>query len=388
MQCPTLSGMKYEIYNSISDIEEKDWNELAAQKAIYFQIDYLITLENQLKNEMDFRYVLFYENEEIVALAYFQIIDVKAENLESHQKENDAFTKLKKKLPFFGKVFRLIVCGNTFTTGQHSFIIKENYNSNKAYKALDEAIESIKKDDSKKITGILVKDFTEDLFPQSDYLKQLSYNELQAEPNMFFKINWESFDGYLNAMTSKFRTKAKGVYKKSKALVVREMCVEKMHEHELEMQKLYDGVLNQAGLKLSRFDLKSFTKLKETYKDNFSVKIYLLEEKMVGFSSAFLHNNQLDCFLVGMNYELNNEFAIYQRMLYDYIDLAISKKLKTINFGRTASRIKSSIGAEPIETKIYIRHRNKAINYVMSRLFGYIKTPDWKRHYPFKKENI
>ena len=63
--------------------------------------------------------------------------------------------------------------------------------------------------------------------------------------------------------------------------------------------------------------------------------------------------NNLDAHFVGINYEYNREYAVYQRMLYDYIQIAIENRLQQINFGRTASEIKSSVGAEPQNLTIY-----------------------------------
>ena len=51
---------------------------------------------------------------------------------------------------------------------------------------------------------------------------------------------------------------------------------------------------------------------------------------MVGFISGVINKNSLDAHFVGIDYQLNREYAIYQRMLYDYVEIAISKGLKTL----------------------------------------------------------
>ncbi|MBK7056554.1 MAG: hypothetical protein IPH52_16205 [Leptospiraceae bacterium] len=55
----------------------------------------------------------------------------------------------------------------------------------------------------------------------------------------------------------------------------------------------------------------------------------------------------MDANYVGIHYELNQEYAIYQRMRYDYIEPAIKRNCGELRFGRTAKenhlRINTSI---------------------------------------------
>ncbi len=62
-------------------------------------------------------------------------------------------------------------------------------------------------------------------------------------------------------------------------------------------------------------------------------------------------------------------------MLYEYIRIGISKKLKTINFGRTASEIKSSVGAIPQDLTMYLRHKKTIKNKIL-KLFLHKSSTD------------
>jgi hypothetical protein len=91
-----------------------------------------------------------------------------------------------------------------------------------------------------------------------------------------------------------------------------------------------------------------------------------------------------DANYVGINYELNQEYAIYQRMLYDYVQLAIEKRRKELRFGRTAGEIKSTIGAQPVNMKLFIRHQNKIKNSLLKPIINSIIPSAFELRNPFK----
>ena len=75
-------------------------------------------------------------------------------------------------------------------------------------------------------------------------------------------------------------------------------------------------------------------------------------------------------------------------MLYDYINLAIQKGVKTINFGRTASEIKSSVGAIPQDLTIYVRHKRSIPNKLLSLFLKRIAPTPFHQKFPFKAKKL
>ena len=59
------------------------------------------------------------------------------------------------------------------------------------------------------------------------------------------------------------------------------------------------------------------------------------------------NETHFDAHFIGIDYSKNKEFAIYPRILNDYVRLGIETKSNQINLGRTASEIKSTLGAKP-----------------------------------------
>jgi predicted transcriptional regulator len=71
-------------------------------------------------------------------------------------------------------------------------------------------------------------------------------------------------------------------------------------------------------------------------------------------------------------------------MLYDYIEIAIQKKIKTLNFGRTASEIKSSVGATPQDLTMYLRHKKSITNRILKLFLQRVQPTPFQQKIPFK----
>jgi len=151
------------------------------------------------------------------------------------------------------------------------------------------------------------------------------------------------------------------------------------------MTTLYKKVSSKADFNLGDFNLKTYISLKEKLQDNYIIKSYSLNGKVVGFMSCIVNHNSLDAHFVGIDYLINRKYAIYQRMLYDYIEIAINKKKKYLNFGRTASEIKSSVGAIPQDLTMYIRHKKSIKNRILKLFLQRIEPTPFHQKFPFKK---
>ena len=98
------------------------------------------------------------------------------------------------------------------------------------------------------------------------------------------------------------------------------------------------------------------------------VQGYFLDGELVGFLSAFVLGDTLDAHVVGIDYAHNRAHGIYPRMLVDFLQLGLARGVSRIDYGRTAEEIKSTLGARPVPTQVYLRHDNVLVNPVLGRV--------------------
>ena len=75
---------------------------------------------------------------------------------------------------------------------------------------------------------------------------------------------------------------------------------------------------------------------------------------------------------------------MYQRILYDYVEQAIDRKAKDLQLGRTSELIKSSIGAIPMNMKLYIKHNSGVSNLLLKPIIQSISPSEFELRKPFK----
>jgi len=128
--------------------------------------------------------------------------------------------------------------------------------------------------------------------------------------------------------------------------------------------------------------------MKKVLGEKFNFVGYYHEQKLIGFRSTFILENEIEAHFVGLNYSINKELELYQNILYDYVKDSLDKKAKHLFLGRTAAEIKSTLGAEAIELTCYIRHRNPLSNRIIKPFVDFLKPSEWIPRNPFKEISI
>ncbi|WP_299438602.1 hypothetical protein [uncultured Aquimarina sp.] len=378
--------LHYSIFNSANDVPSIDWNSINNKNNLFLTLDYLNTLEDTLSETIGFRYILFYDQNGPVGIAVNQLIKFNTEDLKFQEfpcRISDAI-----KNTFMKSMdVRVLVCGNLFSCGEHGFLYSDKISAKEAFENLSDALKEIRKTEkTDKPSFILLKEFWPTSFDQSDYIINQKFREFRIDVNMVLQVqsNWNNFDDYLGSMKTKFRTRAKKVFKKSSDLLVKDFTSEDIDQYKEAIDTLYLSVLDNADFKIGKLDAVTFRNLKKTLQSSFVFKAYFLDTKLVGFTTSFILNNVVEANHIGIDYAYNKSHDIYQRMLYDYVDLAIEKKVDELRLGRTAEIIKSCVGAKPVEMKLYVRHGNSISNKLLKPLVEFISPSEYEVRNPFK----
>ncbi len=382
-----ITSLRYVYYNRVNDIPNIDWSTLNSKGNIFLSIPYLKALEETLSETIQFRYILFYAKDIPVGFAVAQLINFNSSQLRFQEFPCKIGDTIKNTL-FKNLDVKVLVCGNMFSCGEHGFIYDDKSISPKlAFETLSNVLLEIRKsENSNKPSFILLKEFWPESYIQSDYIKEYDFREFQIDVNMVLKINpnWKNFDDYVSSMRTKFRTRTKKVFKKSEEIIVKNLTSQEIEMFKDKIDRLYLSVIEQADFKIGKLNSSTFKSLKQTLGKAFIFKGYFLHDKLVGFTTAFFIDNILDANHIGIDYTYNKSHAIYQKMLYDYVLLAIKKGVTELRLGRTAEIIKSSVGAKPVEMKLYVRHGNSISNTLLKPLVELISPSEYEIRNPFK----
>jgi predicted N-acyltransferase len=384
------SKLGISIFDSINYVSEDEWNKVVPEGKGLMRHPYLKAIENSANENQQSRYALIYKNNTPVAAAIFNIVLLTGEDYGPIKNAQSTLEKFN--ISFRGKAkLRMLVCGHTHISGDHGFIYSADISPEEAYHALADACYQIRRSEKLrgKINLQLIKDFYEPEFEASKYLQVFKYHQFKVDPNMILKIReWNSFVDYLNAMNTKYRKKTLSVIKQGVCLERRSLSAAEIESNFDKIQTLYLNVANKAKVRINRFDASYFIQLKLNLKEAFELIGYYRDGDMIGFSTVIFWGDNCEAHAIGIDYDLNSEFAIYQNMLYDFVKIAIEKKTSKLILGRTAMEMKSNIGAEPVEMCCYVRHSGPLLNRAFKPIFNYIRQTEWTQRNPFKDKSV
>ena len=378
--------ISYQFSFAIQDLA-KDWS-LVQHHNLYLTTPYLTAIENSKIPHLGFLYVVVYQKEVPVGLMYFQSIEITNgfyfQDTFPHEIKKRITTKMLKSL-----CGNLMVCGNFFATGENGFVIHQEISIEVVYEVVKDLKTTLKQTGTSiGLSFILFKEFWENQQLAIQQTLHKKYHSFEIDVNMVLEMDntWHTFQEYLSSMTTKYRTRAKSVYKKTVEIKERELSAADIKAAKSSIHNLYVSVVKTASFNMVKFTEENFYQFKKELKDDFVFRGYFLEDTLVAFSTACFTDGCLDANYVGIDYKINESLPLYQRILYDYVQLAITNKVKELRLGRTAELMKSSLGAKPVRMQLYIKHNNKMVNTLMKPLIKKVKPSVYELRSPFKKD--
>ncbi|KGO08018.1 hypothetical protein NV36_09390 [Dokdonia donghaensis DSW-1] len=364
----------------MNDIDDRVFITLDSQDTFYFSKPFLRAFE-KANPLITYTYLLFSLNDKPVALAITQAIDI---SLGMASEKVPLTQQLARSIQCYlsGKKTHTLVCGNIFLSGAYGLYVKTGIDKRSVYDTLSRKLKKLST--PKKPSLFFLKDFNATEDASASIAEKEDFQSFTVEPNMRLRLRWKDFDSYKNALKSKYRVKVNRADTLSKNLTVQSLSASEIRSNKDSLQLLYNNVTSKAVFNTLTITIETYALLKDAFKDRIIFKTYSRDGMLVGFSTAFIVDDVLDAHFIGLNYEFNKTDAVYQRMLNDYIRQGLSLGVKEINLGRTASEIKSTLGATPEQLRCYIKHRRTVANMLFKPFVRQIKMTEYKQHTPFK----
>lgn len=388
----TLESTNYSftIHDSIEEIVEF-CSEKPAKKSIFLSVDYFRALEKSPPDDLKSRFLLLWENTELIAMFPCQLkLFEAADSIKDLDKDSSSTDVLRKNLAKHVK-FNTLIGGNITVSGEYMFcFFKDGFSRKTKFELTEKILDAYRgvlNEFEMKVSMIFIKDF-----PKLSSLSNLSisnsyYKEFKVEPLMVFEINkaWNNFEDYTNSLTTKYKKRLKTAFKRGKELKYRECDFEEIVMLSDQLYELYINVFKNINFSLFKLSKNYFSVLKENLKDDFRLFIVTdRNDKIVSFYTLIRNNNELHAHFLGYDPEANKEFQLYLNLLYRMIEIGIQEKFEIIDFGRTALEIKSSVGAVPYEYFLYLKHKNKLANFFVQPVINLLNKPtEWIPRSPY-----
>jgi predicted N-acyltransferase len=388
------SSIEISLYTSITAIAEKDWLRFVPNDNPLLLPSYLKLLEETQQGRMRFIYAVLKEEEVTKGICYFEVVRFTGDNLIAYFPVIEPISfinRIKIVAQEIAKRFirlidlELLVSGNLFMTGDKGAFFSSTISNEEGTALLTSTIQKILKEEST-IKAVLFPSLYEPATVADAIFIKNKYRRIFMEADLSMKIHssWKSFEDYLQALSSKYRVRAKKIISVSAVLTHQNLSHHNILEQTETIFNLYKNVADRVDFNLAKLTPTYFAEQKKLTPDTYQFVAYYLDGKMVGFISLFLLPNKTEVHYVGIDYSINKDYSIYQRMLYDVVKFATEKGLPELHFGRTAPEVKSTIGAIQAPMYGYVKHRNVIFNYFMQLFTEGLKPREYTLRNPFK----
>ena len=211
------------------------------------------------------------------------------------------------------------------------------------------------------------------------------FSKIEVEEEMVLEIRdkWNVIDDYISDLKKKYRYKVKKIINSTSKVEVKSLSSDDLVFYADNIQDLFFQVINESRFSGPLFNTNSFCLLVK--KDVFKVYGYFINNDIVAFSSEFHQDKTLYSYYAGFDKSLNITLTIYARILIETINNAIKNKMNKVVFGRTSNEFKSNFGAIPIKSYVYIKVKNKYLNFILKPIFNRLTIKNWIKRNPFKK---
>ncbi len=376
----------FTFFTNTHEIPTKDWEQVVSNNNLFLSLNYLEALSLSFPKEMEWVFLLVYLEATPIVAGVFQIATFTYKKGAKTNLLLKLFQDCKNKDDSVS--IRGLVCGNMFATGAHGFAHSKDVSFRAATELLATAAKLLRKmrkyEDAFSIQ--LFKDFDTASNSQLAILEDFKYRSFQADVTMVLYIhkNWKTFQQYLNSMKAKYRTKANSAFKKASTIQLVSLSTSEIEQHQVQLLALFNNVQQQSEYSYGENYPKAFKTLKENLGEAFICKGAFLGETLIGFSTAFKNGNTLEASYVGLDYAYNAKYALYERLLYDFVEDAILQKLTLLHLGRTSELIKSALGATPQNLTLYAKHTSKFKNVLLKPILEKITPSEFELRTPFK----
>lgn len=203
----------------------------------------------------------------------------------------------------------------------------------------------------------------------------------QAEPYMWLSLkkDWETLEDYKQAMHSKYRVRVNKAISCSDHLHSAWVGGDILTDEQIAcMANLLSATLSNKTLALPP-DLKGLIKgfCKEYGKNYKTVFCLDKDQNVMGFLSAVTDRETVFAMHIGYDAAHAREWHLYQRLMLDLIEKCILTGTKNLQLGRTATEIKSTLGAIPLDNSIVVYTRSILLTFILKiykRFFFKAKT--------------
>ncbi|MEW5849929.1 MAG: hypothetical protein AB2A00_14130 [Myxococcota bacterium] len=314
------------------------WDALVPPERIFLTRSYLRALERTLPSGMRTHYALVRHQGDVVAVAAFQLVDfslascLPPEGIGARRIRLPCWAALRALAAAFR--IRILVCGNLLTSDDAGFHVARGTTPAAAHHALQLTVQaSLRHVPAAGFAPVvMIKDLPAELVGEGTVLGAAGYRADTYQPSMVLRIppSWRTFDDYVAALRSKYRTRLKSVRNRGRALERRLLTPDLLERYADQVDGLFKEVASRASLNVISPGAGYFLELQQSLGTSCETVGYFLDDQLVGFNTRLRMGTSLESYMLGMSYAHAGVHALNApppvRAAFDEVDRLLEER--------------------------------------------------------------
>ena len=372
-----------DLYTAIDDIGA-EWDVFAKNNHPFYNRDFIGIAQQSKLKDFSFYYAIVKEKNEVVALFYFQVLNLKKDYYPNFS--DFSFTAKNLYCLISSNSYNILINGHLFNTDVPGALFSPQYSNNSdLLLTYAKVVAAVKKISNSCV--FLIKDANPII---QHYIKNELQKYKQMPDDVLMEIelpeSWKSMDDYVRALSKKYAVRAKKLEQSIANFTLELLSADEIEKNSEQLNFLYQQVIARSSFKLGILNIDYFVGLKRTLADKFDFVAWKLNDEIVGFSTYIKLHNNMELYYIGLDYSVNRTHHLYHCMLQQGIHDAINQGKKKLNFGRTAYEAKAIAGAKPLIKTNFIYVSNPllklAYKYAANQFLAENNT-NWQKRNPY-----
>jgi len=357
--------MRVEIYESIEQLDEAQWDAVAGSCGLICRHRYLRAVERAGINDSRYFYPVLYDGNRMKAHACAYYIST----------ELDTFAQgigkrlvdwIRRVWPSF-LLLRSLECGTPVALGS-TISFADVRPADEALRLLVESLQRLARE--QRVPVLLFRDFYDAQLPQCALLHEMGYHRIPNLPGAHLAVRWRTFGAYLDSMRSHYKQK---IVKRMRRFAASGLSVDVEHgfaRHAARLAALWRNVYDRATeYRREILTARFFEEIDRELGDKSSIVLARYGRTIVGFTLLLDDEDKLVPLYSGLDYSYNERSALYFNLLYRAVEVGIVLGKRVVDLGITTLVPKKDLGAESIPIHMYIKGLNPLVDTVVPALW-------------------
>ncbi|WP_420461183.1 hypothetical protein [Neolewinella sp.] len=230
--------------------------------------------------------------------------------------------------------------------------------------------------------AVLLKDLYPTDSPHTAALLRKPFTLLPTDPCMLLPLRWPDLEAYVADLSSKYRVRYRRARTKLAGIQRRSLPAREVTERLDRIYALYRITSQGAAVNLTALTPDYFRWLGQ----HATVHGYFDPAgELIGFTTALANGPAYQAHYLGLEESYKRSHHLYHNMLFDLLGDALAGDFTTLDYGRTALEIKSSVGAVPHSYATLLRLCSPLLNPLVPFFLPAVFTaPQWQQRHPFR----